>query len=497
LRPTTCHFRIVGGANWIARRSEKARCDRSRPTRERRPWHRSTEFRGQAPNSFPARPTPTSCRGFDGADTLRGLAGTDVLVGGDANDTVEGGEGNDVITGDAGADTLRGGDDYDLFAPGAGNDSVDGGDGRDIIAVTGQFLDYRVEEITAPSDTAPGSYRLVDERPGAPEGTDTFTGVETLRFELGGEVSLADALDRAPTGVALARTPTPDRPEVSEKALPGTVVAVLSGIDPDPDEQYTFTLVDASGNPADAGGRFAIDRDLLVVGSTALDFETAASHTITVRVADGVGNFFDKQVTVDVRDSVDEFTSISAVLPSGASGGRLWELDDGGFIITWFNADLNGFFARRVDDGGARVDPQGPDRLLMAAAVPSGDAPPHLFGVDDEGMAVFVQNARPSLGGGVLFDKITWVDALTGELVRSTTVSSPDGFTQSTVRDERGFTISSETDTAAADSYFFDDGYIGYRAAQDSERQRHNDMAWHLKTKREIIKPRSPSFLRM
>src|SRR5262245_15481541 len=152
---------------------------------------------------------------------IPGTPGADILVGSIDPDQIDGGEGPDVLVGLGGDDALIGGAGYDLIAPGAGNDNVDGGDGVDIVALTGRLSDYLIEEITAP--TAPGIYRITDQRAASPEGSDTVTGIEKLRFEIGGEVSVADALDRAPTDVRLTHIPA-SGPEIIETAHRGQVV---------------------------------------------------------------------------------------------------------------------------------------------------------------------------------------------------------------------------------------------------------------------------------
>ncbi|HPM85381.1 MAG TPA: cadherin repeat domain-containing protein, partial [Candidatus Anammoximicrobium sp.] len=98
-----------------------------------------------------------------------------------------------------------------------------------------------------------------------------------------------------PTDIAL----TPD--SVPENSPGGTLIGLLTTEDPDPDETLTYTLLD------DAGGRFEIDGDQLVVAAGAdLDFETHASHEITVRSADGDGETVDKTLTVSVTDVHDD-----------------------------------------------------------------------------------------------------------------------------------------------------------------------------------------------
>jgi VCBS repeat-containing protein len=372
---------------------------------------------------------------------IDGTSGADTLVGGIDPDQISGSGGNDIIAGLAGDDTLTGGDGYDLITAGGGDDSIDGGTGVDILALTGQLGDYTVEEITAPTNSTPGTYRITDQRADAPEGTDTFTGIEKLRFEIGGEVSLADALDRAPTDIRLLFV-SATGPAVSETARPRAMVAVLSGVDPDPGEQFTYTLIN------DAGGRFAIEDDLLVVRANNFDFDINASHTVTVRVTDGALNTFDRQVTVKVLNDVGPVGSVSAVLPNGATDAHLWELDDGGFTITWRGTvnGVDGFFSRRVDDTGAPVNPQAPDLMLMAAAATAGHLPPRLLGVDDDGIAAFV-----SEGAGInSSDNINWISALTGNQIRTNTIQ------------ESG-TVGATGSFALATGYFFDsDGYVVY-----------------------------------
>jgi hypothetical protein len=65
---------------------------------------------------------------------------------------------------------------------------------------------------------------------------------------------------------------------------------------------YTFTLTD------DAGGLFAIDGDDLEVAG-ALDYETAASHSITVEADNGVDDPISRTFSITVTDvSESSFT---------------------------------------------------------------------------------------------------------------------------------------------------------------------------------------------
>ncbi len=73
--------------------------------------------------------------------------------------------------------SLSGGGGNDTLQGNGGNDAIDGGAGSDIAVFTGASSDYAVSY-------APGlySFTFADQRAGAPDGTDTVTGVERFQF---------------------------------------------------------------------------------------------------------------------------------------------------------------------------------------------------------------------------------------------------------------------------------------------------------------------------
>ncbi len=84
---------------------------------------------------------------------------------------------------------------------------------------------------------------------------------------------------------------------VAENSSAATVVGQLRATDPDAPDTFTYTLV------SDPSGFFEINGDKVQVKAGAmLDFETAASHDITVRVTDGDSLFYEKVLTVAVTD---------------------------------------------------------------------------------------------------------------------------------------------------------------------------------------------------
>ena len=83
------------------------------------------------------------------------------LVGGPAGDTLTGGWANDTLYGNNGNDTLTGA---------GGNDTLDGGSGDDTAVFSQGLGNYSVQDL--------GSRIVVS----GPDGSDTLTGIEQLRF---------------------------------------------------------------------------------------------------------------------------------------------------------------------------------------------------------------------------------------------------------------------------------------------------------------------------
>ncbi len=86
-------------------------------------------------------------------------------------------------------------------------------------------------------------------------------------------------------------------PGVLENSAGGTVVATLATIDVDAGDTATYTIL------ADPSGFFEIVGDEIRVKTGAdIDYETAATHDITVEVTDAGGNTYSETVTLDIID---------------------------------------------------------------------------------------------------------------------------------------------------------------------------------------------------
>lgn len=116
-----------------------------------------------------------------------------------------------------------------------------------------------------------------------------------------GEATISDndSANEAPTDIQLSST------SVDENSADNTVIGVFTTTDPDPGDTHTYTLVN------DAGDRFAIDGDRLVVADgSRLDFETDSSHIIVVRATDNEGLEYAESFTIAVNDVSEPDTTV-------------------------------------------------------------------------------------------------------------------------------------------------------------------------------------------
>ncbi len=149
---------------------------------------------------------------------IRGTEGSDVLVGGADDET---------LLGVGGADYLEGGAGDDMLSGGAGDDTLVGGAGTDTAVFKGNFADYAFVLGDDGALTVTG-----------PEGTDTVSGIEFLKFD-----------DRTIATSSLA----PEEPVLSIADAAGaedTVIPLdISAVVADPNEILTVAV---AGVPAGA-----------------------------------------------------------------------------------------------------------------------------------------------------------------------------------------------------------------------------------------------------
>ncbi len=315
-------------------------------------------------------------------DILTGDAGQNIMVGGDGDDTMYGGDGHDIIEGGAGADTLVGGDGIDtvrywgnssgitidlenqtvtggeatgdtisgfenvtasahndtivgssgdntiyaqqgddMITGAGGDDTIYGASGTDTAIYTGTWADYTITE-------SGGTYTIVDNRPGSPDGTDTVSHVEFFQFS-DGTFAAADILNDTPTDISHTGG------TINENSAVGTVVATLSSTDADsgiPSETATYSITN------DPSGYFEIvGNEVRVKTGASIDYESATSHNITVQVTDVHGATYSEVITVNVTDLNDT----GQVFTSGAAASAAENVSDSSVIYTATTTDAD------------------------------------------------------------------------------------------------------------------------------------------------------------
>ncbi len=124
---------------------------------------------------------------------------------------------------------------------------------------------------------------------------------------------VTNGVDHAPTNILLSAA------TVAENSSNGTVVGALSALDPDAGDTATFSLTN------DASGLFAISNGNLVVNGP-LDYKSAASQQVTVRVTNSGGLSYDKNFTIGVTNVNEAPTDVNLagnIVPENSVNGAI------------------------------------------------------------------------------------------------------------------------------------------------------------------------------
>lgn len=273
--------------------------------------------------------------GGGGNDTIDGGIGDDVLIGDGGNDFLIGGSGRDKLYGGVGNDRLDGGleddllygeagDDVFVYRPGNGSDTFVGGLGNDRLELQltsvqitdGLRADLAAYIAWASSQlTQAGSLANLSAQTSGEAFTFASLGVTISAFEgvtilVDGEnVAIETIINRAPTDIILSGS------TVVENAAVGTVIGVLTGIDPDAGQSATLTFTLAE--PSDTFE--IVGNELRVKSGAILDFETAPLHTINVTATDVTG--LNRTQTFNVSlGNTDEMSTGGVAIASYTAG---------------------------------------------------------------------------------------------------------------------------------------------------------------------------------
>ena len=313
------------------------------------------------------------------ADTIYGYGGDDFIYAHFGDDTLYGGAGNDVLHGSGGSDTLYGGAGDDTLDGGAGLDTLYGGDGDDEFAldIHGLIQGHITDDSHADTikDFGNGNDKIHIHVPASvlPSLDVTISSLEqlysifNLRVEKGhiavdglagniddtaientaiysGDVLLmvledftADLtldmfalshgiINRAPEFAQETYTAT-----LAETAETGSAVVTVAATDADIDDTLTYSIISGDGG---GDGLFAINDDGGITLTGALDYETATSHSLTIKAQDKNGDTDTAEVVVRITDANDN----APIFDKATHSVEIPELTEIGTVLTTVTA---------------------------------------------------------------------------------------------------------------------------------------------------------------
>lgn len=137
-----------------------------------------------------------------------------------------------------------------------------------------------------------------------PDGSDTGDNAVDFTYAEATPGEANTAVNLAPTQITLSAS------TVTENAIQGTLVGLLTTTDPDLGDTHSYSFV-APNN--DGGGRLQINGDRLEVGATGIDFEELETIAVTIRTTDNgtPAASFDRDFVIDVTDVLPEFVQVN------------------------------------------------------------------------------------------------------------------------------------------------------------------------------------------
>lgn len=160
---------------------------------------------------------------------------------------------------------------------------------------------------------------------------------------------------------------------IAENAATGTVVGTVSATDPDSGDTKTYSLTDT------AGGRFAINSStgvITVANGSLLNYESATSHNVTVRVADSGGLTYHETFTINVTN-VNEAPTVTSNGGGGTASVSVAENQTAVTTVTATDVDAGTTLTYNIAGGSdaARFSIDPTTGVLRFATAPSFEAP--------------------------------------------------------------------------------------------------------------------------
>ncbi len=178
------------------------------------------------------------------------------------------------------------------------------------------------------------------------DGVVDLAGSNTMTLNNGASVSSSFSASIAPT--------------VDENATTGTVVATLSTEDSDAGDSHSYAITD------DASGYFeVVGNEVRVKAGADIDFESDASHDISVQSMDSAGNTITESFTINVNDINESPTDIVV------AGGAVDENSVGGTVVanlSTVDADSGESFTYALTDASGLFEISGDQVVVKAGA---------------------------------------------------------------------------------------------------------------------------------
>ncbi len=146
---------------------------------------------------------------------------------------------------------------------------------------------------------------------------------------------------------------------VAENAAAGTVVAILGAVAPDAGDSFVYTLTDPSGAFEIVGN------EVRVKAGATLDYETAASHDLGIKVTDAAGLSRSETLTIAVTNQNETPTDITV------AGGSVIENAAGGTVVATLGTvdpDAGDSFAYTLTDPSGKFEIVGNEVRVKAGA---------------------------------------------------------------------------------------------------------------------------------
>jgi VCBS repeat-containing protein len=177
---------------------------------------------------------------------------------------------------------------------------------------------------------------------------------------------------------------------IDENSANGSHVGFVVAGDPDASETFSYSLTDS------AGGRFAVDSitgEVTVANGTLLNYESATSHSVSVRVTDSGGLTYDETLTINLTNVAEspianDDTAITMVNAPVTIDVIANDMDPEGDVITVldYTVPANGTVTDNLD-GTVTYTPdtnyQGADSFDYLIADAS-EAPAHYWRLDGD-----------------------------------------------------------------------------------------------------------------